>query len=134
LFRRRTRTVLAALTTLLLLGAAVPPVGSGCRTACCVGPMGKAALSVTKQAASHSCCCGSKRAPCDLARGEAPSVPHAVLPAAPKPDGPTHAQVQVAVDCARLKKPIFAGHFLHHHFLNRAPPGPIYLQTLSLLC
>ncbi len=124
-FRRLFAAVLAL--GFALVGAV--PVLAACGGRCCGSARAPDRQAVL--AAPHTCCCGAVR-PCDLEQAKEPRLPEAAASAAPS----FSARASVAVPAAPWLVPAPAAPLARHHRgpPSQAPPGPLYLQHLSLRC
>lgn len=129
------RAAWVLMLSLLCLGMAAPP--HACAGACCVpGPGGVHGSHEAIRSApmEHACCCGgAEERSCDLEEAPVPQGLDSALSATPRVEVPSQAFAVLNPDA---KGPVAAcaGRIARVAPTAQAPPGPIYLRYLSILC
>lgn len=124
------RRLLAAAVALGLALVGAVPVLAACGGGCCAASRATGGQAVL--AAPHSCCCGGESGSCDLESAKEPRLPEATLSAAPPVHTP--AVVAVSVDPRPILPPQRTRLARGWGPPAQAPPGPLYLRHLALLC
>jgi len=129
----RFRTLFALLVALSLGLVSATEPGPDCGGSCCSKP--PKSLQMDSHAMSPlGCCCGAKAVPCDLEQGNAADPPASAISAAPRVEPPAPGAAAVSLAPVRPIHPAISRRSQGFGPPSQAPPTPLYLRNLCILC
>lgn len=128
------RIVLALTLALALLGMGPVPRSGSCGGSCCAPPAAVGETMGSQAAVGCGCCAEAPNKRCDLRQGEGRDAPAGALTSVRRVQAPTAYVLDCVAEGPLLSAGLVQVPSRIPDPLATAPPGPLYLQHLSLLC